>query len=326
MKRISTVPEGYKKTLKFIIKLTFTSLFIVYILRKVNIDGIVENLKLILPFYLFTSFALYLFSIFILSIKWWVLIPKFNLKNIILLTFVSIYFSMLIPGQIAGDGIKAYKLGKGKKNALHIGRSVIIDKILGFIVIIVLSLLGLACTEYDLPSALWIGFTAVFVFLLALMLFFLLFKNSIKGITVKLLNFIKNRFGFLSGILTKVLGMFESESEALNIKHLLYNILWGFVYQTVSVGLIMIIANGVNVSLSMLDWFWITGVLSLIILLPVTIGGIGLREGSLIQVFSYLKIAPEKALTISLVGFSFQIIVALIGALINMKTRDKGNN
>ena len=71
-----------------------------------------------------------------------------------------------------------------------------------------------------------------------------------------------------------------------------------------------------NINIAMIDWCWILGLLSIALFLPITIGGIGVREGTLVGIMGSMGIAQEKALALSFVIFGTQIIVSLIGGVI----------
>jgi uncharacterized membrane protein YbhN (UPF0104 family) len=76
----------------------------------------------------------------------------------------------------------------------------------------------------------------------------------------------------------------------------------------------VIFSSAVGVEISFIDWFWILAILNIVLLLPITIGGMGLREGALIGVLGMLSVPPEKAIVISFGFFGIQISRLLSGA------------
>ena len=67
-----------------------------------------------------------------------------------------------------------------------------------------------------------------------------------------------------------------------------------------------------------MDWCWIQAILSIMLLIPFSFGGLGIREGTLIGIFSYIGLLSEKALIISLTVFGLNIIIAIIGGLLEL--------
>jgi len=54
----------------------------------------------------------------------------------------------------------------------------------------------------------------------------------------------------------------------------------------------------------------------LIQLIPITINGLGLREGAYIEIFEFYGIAPESAFSFALIDVAFMLIIGVIGAII----------
>lgn len=72
-----------------------------------------------------------------------------------------------------------------------------------------------------------------------------------------------------------------------------------------------------DININFADWCWVFGVISLVVFLPITIGGIGLREGSFVILLGQLSVSSEKALALSLSIFGLQIIGGLTGGIID---------
>ncbi len=98
----------------------------------------------------------------------------------------------------------------------------------------------------------------------------------------------------------------------------LYSILVGVVFQLVVAFLTNLLARHLGIVVSLVDWCWIMSLNSIAILLPLTIGGIGVREGSFIIMLGWLHVGDEKALALSLMCFFIQILFAAGGFLFDM--------
>jgi uncharacterized membrane protein YbhN (UPF0104 family) len=80
----------------------------------------------------------------------------------------------------------------------------------------------------------------------------------------------------------------------------------------------LILAKAIGINISYYDWCWVFGVISIVVLLPVTIGGVGLREGGFVLLLGYFGVQNDKALALSLSIFGLQITGALIGGAIDL--------
>ena len=63
------------------------------------------------------------------------------------------------------------------------------------------------------------------------------------------------------------------------------------------------------------------GLVSLILLLPVTFAGVGLREGGLVILLGFVGVAPADAVALSFALLSYTLFGALVGAVADLKGR-----
>jgi uncharacterized membrane protein YbhN (UPF0104 family) len=61
--------------------------------------------------------------------------------------------------------------------------------------------------------------------------------------------------------------------------------------------------------------------LTLALFLPLTIGGLGVREGTLIGILALYGYEKETAIAVSFIAFSFVIMLAIIGASLSFTIR-----
>ena len=78
-----------------------------------------------------------------------------------------------------------------------------------------------------------------------------------------------------------------------------------------------LLSRELHLAIGFYDWSWIVGALTLALFLPLTIGGLGIREGTLIGILALYGYGSETAVALSFVAFSFIIMVAIIGAALS---------
>jgi len=78
-------------------------------------------------------------------------------------------------------------------------------------------------------------------------------------------------------------------------------------------------AHAVGVDLPFITIAWMQGAIALLILLPITISGLGVREGALVLVGRQYGVSAVNALTWGLVQFGAVLSIALIGGLIEAR-------
>jgi uncharacterized membrane protein YbhN (UPF0104 family) len=102
-----------------------------------------------------------------------------------------------------------------------------------------------------------------------------------------------------------------------NLPLLFGNVLLAIIYQLIGVLMFYLLSRGLGLAPGFFDWAWIVGALTLALFLPLTIGGLGIREGTLIGILGVYGCDKETAVALSFVGFSFVLMLAIIGAILS---------
>ena len=92
----------------------------------------------------------------------------------------------------------------------------------------------------------------------------------------------------------------------------------GLCFQFISALIIKELGLVVGIELSLLCWFTITGILSFILLVPISWAGIGLREGTLISLLGLLGVPATDAFILSILLLCLTLFGALVGCLISI--------
>ncbi len=126
------------KYLKPILKLIVSGLILFFVYKKIDFESLKETLSSANVLFLIVGFVLFLFSQFVSSLRlqafWKVLKIKIsNLENW-KLYLIGMYYNLLLPGGIGGDGYKVFYLDKqfetGKKKLLT---ALIFDRLSGLL-------------------------------------------------------------------------------------------------------------------------------------------------------------------------------------------------
>lgn len=265
--------------------------------------------------------ALFFATQFSGACKWRVLYPHAGVLRLYETVLVSHFYATVLPGQLFGEAAKVlYLLPKsGEKRPLQgeqLAASVVVDKITGLVALLLLGGMGLLMSaERDRFSALFPAFGAL---LLGLpLLLFSLRLAPVRRLLEKGLSFAGSKGPRLLKWSGKLRAFLDAWTGFLRSpKRLAASLLMGIVYQ----GMIVLV-NGwagalLGVELSLWDWSWVCAFISLVLLLPFTIGGLGLREGGYIGALGLLGVASESALAVSLLIFALQLLTAALGGVI----------
>ena len=213
--------------------------------------------------------------------------------------FIGNYFNLFLPGTITGDIVRGYLISRKGFNKIKVGYSIIGERAFGLLALILISLVG-SCFISDifpeyLKKIIWpVGLAFIFVFS-----FFPYWTNVI----IHLFDPLKNKIPPELFCFWKSNVFFKSTAA-------------GVLFQ-ISLSLInYILAREIGIDICFYFFLVAIPIVSLITILPITIQGIGLREGAFIYVLSLVNIYSEKAIALSLLYFSIVIAVGVIGGII----------
>jgi uncharacterized membrane protein YbhN (UPF0104 family) len=112
--------------------------------------------------------------------------------------------------------------------------------------------------------------------------------------------------------------LIEGQNYARDFKRLALAVGLGIVFQVLGAISTLVLARAMGIGLPLADWCWITAVIALALLLPVTVGGLGLREGLYMGLLAAWGVAGETALALSLTGFALQALAGLPGCVLHL--------
>jgi len=301
-----------KKILFNVFKILFTIVLLTLLFIQVNFYQLIDIIEKFPAKYLFLAIIFTFLALLINAIKWHLLLPEYKVPTLFNLNLLAIFYSLVLPGQFLGEIAKAYYFGKGRTDAEKIAASIIVDKITGLIGILWVGLLGIYFTNQSLPSILNLFFPSLALFLILGLLSAKLFALPFQAMLYHWFPARFQRFG------QQLENLLNAWLIYLHSPKLLFNsILLGGLFQLICVTIIMTLATGLNISINWIDLCWIFSIVSLAVFLPLTIAGIGIREGAFVGTLGLLNIPLEQGLALSLSVFGLNLLTALIGGLLS---------
>lgn len=299
-----------------LIKAVITAILLLLLFWRTDFDAIAAALRELRVGNWLLNFLLFLGAWILAAAKWKVLLRDQPLATLLKLNFIGQYYAMLLPGQIAGEAVKAYRLGKGKIDADRIAASVIIDRITSSIGLLLIAVYGISFSAAAMKQQILLTFLAA---LLVLLLG--LFSFHLPGWS-RLLDGAERRFPRFARLAGQVRRLLEAWKRYVETPALmLLSILIGAFFQLIAVWINFRIGRELGLNLSFADWCWVFGVVSIVVTLPFTVAGLGLREGSFVGALALLGIAPERAIAHSFALFSLLLAGAVVGAACDWSRR-----
>ncbi len=285
-----------KKYTKQILKIAVSVLLISILFYKVGFKGVYENLVTVNSFYLILMIIVFLMSFLIASISIKVLLlplkaRKLGLKKLVWYNMLTYAISRFIPGRV-GDLSMVYFL---KKEDIAVGKAsaiVIIDRIISFFVHFILACFGFFIF---FPSIVAVKLTCISILIFAVLIFFIIWKKGRDIVKKYVLRKHSNMFA----------GFYKTFSTYF--KHYKYLLLINTIVTLVNIfffGLMVYLAFcAINqqINIDILTIIIIVSITEILSLIPITISGLGLRETSVVFMFSKLGILAEFTMSAYLI-------------------------
>jgi uncharacterized membrane protein YbhN (UPF0104 family) len=79
-----------------------------------------------------------------------------------------------------------------------------------------------------------------------------------------------------------------------------------------------VLARSLQIEIPWISGIWMSALVYLVVLMPISIAGLGIREITLVKSFALLGFAPRAAVAVSVLLFLDQLVSALIGGLLQI--------
>lgn len=221
--------------------------------------------------------------------------------------YIGTFFNTMMPSSVGGDVIKSYKLGK-KTDSVAAFSSSIMDRMTGLLAVVSIAAIAVVISRNILPrSALLAAAMVISGFLGAVVV---LMKTSLaERLTTLLFSRWERIHAFLTRVISSVKGYRDS-------RIMLAAMILSFLYH------IMLIVNNYVLSLSLgLDidiryFFIFIPIAEILVSLPISIQGFGVREGSYALLFSSIGVEYAAAFSLGFLDQVVKVITSIFGGVV----------
>jgi uncharacterized protein (TIRG00374 family) len=249
--------------------------------------------------------------------RWLILLrnqfPSLRLWSLVRLLYVSGYLGTLVPGTVGIELVRIYGLAKSTADLAFSATSVMIDRILALFALYLLAFFGIIFTSMEIKEEYFYIILASFlVFLIAALL---LYNNYLRHALVRRLPavirpYAKEKLEKLYGCLDK----YRSQPRLLAFVFVL-----SVIFQLYRVVHIYVFSLSLNIDVGLMAFVLVAPVAMLITMLPISIGGLGVRESVFVIMLTNFGVRPEASLAMSLLVTSFSLLWLLPGAWFYMR-------
>ena len=315
MKNIN-IPNQFKS----VIKVFFTLTILIFITKNLKLELLSEHLNG--AEYGFLTFAAFAFiagvCINTLRLKLFFNedIAYFQLLKI---NFIGLFFSIFLPGRTSGDVVRGYYIEKSIKNLSQTISILLIWRLIGIFTMVFISCI-MSFISYTIIKDKSIIYYPVSIFILLLIFIFIILNPKLflpSQLSLAILKFRKN-------ILGKSFSSIHSDLIHIKNKHKLipYNIILSIISNFLMLFTWYFISQSIGANISIKYIIIFIPLVSILQTIPISLNGMGVREGATVFLFSKIGIINEISFFIALLYSTISIMISLFGGLIYIINRD----
>lgn len=293
-------------------RIGITSVLLVVLFGKTDLKALFHIVFSAHLGYLLAAFSLYLFLNFLIVLRWQALLKGLAIDLPLprtLLTYLSSqFFNLVLPSTIGGDALRTLEIARHtQKHSSGVLATVVLDRVGGFFGLMTVLVFALIFGYRFLndPS---IIVTALVLSGLILFLIGIAFSRRFFHSIFRFVPFKKAREYLY--LIHEATASYRGRPGVLWTVWLLACAVQGglpLVYYWAALSI------GAQVPLTY--FFIFVPVVTAISVIPVSIGGLGVRDTACVVLFAKVGMLAEKAFAVSLVNFIFIFIVGLFGGL-----------
>lgn len=308
-----------KKIFSIFWRIAISVVLLIFLLKQVDSHRLLGIIKNSDKHFLFTAFFVSLLPYLFCLFRWEMLLKTASihlpLKRVIMSFAGGVFFSLFLPSTIGGDVVRSLDLATHTRRPHEVIATVLLDRLSGYMGLVIVAVLALFFGHRYIQDR---------------DVFFSV--GIITAILVVILLVIFNRFLYLkinrllhSPTAGKIRQLIRGLHQEMHIfRHhkdmAIDNLLLSVTIQVAAPLIFYLIALAIGAKLSFLYFFIYVPIISAITLLPISIGGLGLRDATTVYFFAKAGMPKDLAFAMSLLNFFFIVVYAALGGLIYVLT------
>lgn len=306
-----------------LLKILISVGLIAFALARANLGAVAAQLASARVWLVAVALVLYVIAIVVNGFKWQVLLRAQGIKipfgAILRFIFVGFFFNNFLPANVGGDVMRGYGLARYTDRTADAAVSVIVDRVVGLTAYlstaVAAAVVAVNLTGHgELQQVEWVAIIA----LLGLMLgFALLLSRRLRGLISRV---------FAWRWLNPLAPLWSRVSDAFNTYRFRYAALasaFGIallgILCTTFVNWCLSQAMGGYMSLAAI--FLFNPLIALVLMVPVSIGGIGVSQTAYPFFFGLAGVPADHALAVSLLIYAVAVVASLPGGLLWLRGR-----
>lgn len=301
-----------KRKLTFILRLSVAAGLLFILARSIDLEKAVRLTKEMNLYWVGLAFVLIMGLRVIMAIRWKVILNSQKMAvpigELIRITYISMSVGQLLPGGVGPDLFRGFALNrKNQGRLLHITATILIDRFIGIFSMFFVALAGAIIADLLRFS------TNLFLPLLimnALIVAAWYLSPYFRALTASMSILQK-------GNLKKINQLFQALTDREMLKRIFVRIFsLSLVVQLSRIGVFYCLYLAYGSTVDFVYYVIFIPILYVATIIPLSIGGLGVREGTLVYFFSALNVPAEVSVSVGIVYHILHLLGALPGVVL----------
>ncbi len=309
--------QSSRKRRTLIIKSAISISLIVFILSRINFNQILDVLFNAHLGLLTCAWSLTFIGAFLTASRWRILLSAQEVftttRHLIACWMTACFFNQFLPSTIGGDVIRVYDSWKMGATKLGAAAVIGVDRLLGLFSLMIFGVIALYLSSLLLEqhpeirmlvigAAIGLGMIAAWIFIPS---------KSIDSIVDKFIGVLPTKVKNIGIKFQSALTVYRGRTGML-VKGLILSAL----LQLNVIFFYFLIGSALDLPITFLDYMLIIPVANVVLLLPITINGVGLREGIFILLLSAFGIPIATSIAFAWASFALFTLYGLLGGIV----------
>ena len=312
-----------RKVFFLVLRLCITVGILYYLFTKIPFSEVIASVTSAKVSYVLIAFLIQVFIRYIAACRMKLLTERqgmsLSVSHILGITFSTIFYGLFLPGgTLTGGVIRWYKLSKPDNKPAEALASAVFDRMVDTII---MCTLGILFWLLDKPSSSSFVGLILAIVLGGLIIFYLVIFNG------NIVSFLGSgnkpiKFSFIPRVVhSKVHKLIRSLNQFHNLSKssLAFILTLSIAYHLFGILSFYLFALSLNMNISFITIAWIRSALLILAMLPISISGLGVREGTLVFLLGPYGVSAADAIAFSFLLLSAFLGIGVIGGLFEVK-------
>jgi len=297
-------------------KIIISGFLIGFLLHRIGIHRVTAHLGTANIYWLIAAIFLFITSHFGGSFQWKLLLSSEGIQipwqKIVSFYFVGLFFNNFLISGLGGDFFRMGDVRRYSKNGTGAVSTVFLDRFAGLFVLSGMSVLTApwVLIRKESPSYLEISL-AILVMGWIFVLFFLFNKQFARPFAWLLKKIIPE------GITAKVREVYQRIHNFGRNKKLIFKVIMiSLIIQSARIMTHYLLGRSLGVNISPLYFFLIIPIVAIMASLPISLGGVGIREQSGVVLFGVVGMSALQAFSMEFLAYLVAIVSSLPGGVV----------